>query len=217
MKLYSYYRSSASYRVRIALNLKQLEYELVEVNLLESEESSNEYQQINPQQLVPVLEHQGQRYFQSMSILEFLEEAYPEQPILPDNNHDRAQVRALANIVACDIHPLNNLRVLNYLTGELGHSEEEKLSWYRHWIELSFAALETHLQATSSGLFCFGDSVTLADILLIPQVYNARRFAVDLASFPLIRGINEHCLTLDAFHRASPEMQPIATSAADNN
>jgi maleylacetoacetate isomerase len=210
VKLYSYYRSSAAYRVRIALNLKGLSYQHHGVDLLNAEEQGVEYEALNPQKLVPVFEDNGQVYFQSMAILEYLEEAYPQSPILPGEKADRARVRAMANIIACDIHPLNNLRTLKYLTGELGVDEANKLDWYRHWVSLGFEAVEAYLQNCSSSQYCFGDEPGMADILLIPQVYNAHRFEVDMNPFPLINSINTHCLSLQAFIDASPENQPDA-------
>ncbi len=210
MKLYGYYRSSAAYRVRIALNLKGLSYQHHGVDLLNGEEQGVDYGAINPQRLVPVFEDNGQQYYQSMAILEYLEEAYPQVPILPADSADRARVRALANIIACDIHPLNNLRTLKYLAGEFGVDEANKLGWYRHWVSLGFEALEAHLQNCSKGRYCFGDGPGMADILLIPQVYNAHRFEVDMKPFPLINAINTHCLSLQAFIDASPEEQPDA-------
>jgi len=210
MKLYGYYRSSAAYRVRIALNLKGIDYQHETVNLLTAEEQQDGYKSLNPQKFVPVLEDKGQVFFQSMAILEYLEETCPSTPILPDNSIDRAYVRALSNIIACDIHPLNNLRVLQYLVKELNIGEEGKLEWYRHWIEESFQAFESHLQKSQTGLYCFGEQPGMADILLIPQVYNARRFEVDMAAFPRISQIEQHCLTIPAFEKAVLENQPDA-------
>ncbi len=210
MKLFGYYRSSAAYRVRIALNLKGFSYDHHGVDLLNAEEQGVEYEEINPQKLVPVFEDNGQLFFQSMAILEYLEETYPQNPILPANSGDRALVRALANIISCDIHPLNNLRTLKYLTNELGVKEENKLDWYRHWVSIGFEALEVHLRSSSSGQYCFGDKPGMADILLIPQVYNAHRFEVDMEPFPMISLVNQHCMSLPAFLGASPEMQPDA-------
>jgi len=210
LKLYGYYRSSAAYRVRIALNLKGIEYEQQIVNLLTAEEQQESFSAINPQKLVPVLEDNGQLFFQSMAILEYLEEVYPQTPILPDNSADRAWVRALSNIVACDIHPLNNLRVLKYLVNDLNVGEVDKINWYRHWVIESFRAFEAYLQKLDSGNYCFGEQPGMADILLIPQVYNARRFEVDMTSFPRISKIEQHCLSIPAFEKAIPENQPDA-------
>ena len=210
MKLYGYYRSSAAYRVRIALNLKGIDYQHETIDLLTGQEQQKEYSKLNPQKLVPVLEDNGLVLFQSMAILEYLEEAYPQVPILPDNIIDCAWVRALSNIVACDMHPLNNLRVLKYLVNDLNVAEVDKLNWYRHWVVESFRAFESHLQKTQSELYCFGDQPGMADILLIPQVYNARRFEVDMQAFPRISQIEQHCLTIPAFEKAIPENQPDA-------
>ncbi|MCP4076878.1 MAG: maleylacetoacetate isomerase [Gammaproteobacteria bacterium] len=210
MKLYSYYRSSAAYRVRIALNLKGIDYEQVAVNLLNEEEMSDDYAAVNPQNMVPVLEHDGQLFFQSMAILEYLEELYPDTALLPEDTVSRARVRALANIVACDIHPLNNLRMLKYLGKNFDADAEQKNQWYRYWIELGFSAFEVQLKGRSNGLFCEGEKAGMADALLIPQVYNARRFDVDMTAYPLISSIELHCLTLDPFKQAIPENQPDA-------
>lgn len=210
IKLFSYYRSSAAYRVRIALNLKGIDYKLQTLNLLTGEEKSDPYTTLNPQGLVPMLEHDGQRLFQSMAILEYLEEIYPHPPLLPSDAAERAWVRALSNIVACDIHPVNNLRILKYLVTELELEEAPKLAWYQHWIMRGFDALETHLRGGSNQHYCFGDSPGLADVLLIPQVYNARRFKVDMQQYPIITSIEQHCLNLPAFISALPENQPDA-------
>ncbi len=211
IKLYSYFRSSAAYRVRIALNLKQIEHELEFVNLLTAEEQQAPYAELNPQKLVPVLKHDGQVFYQSMAILEYLEETFPEPALLPADSAARAEVRALANVIACDIHPLNNLRVLKYLVSELDTAEADKLSWYRHWVALGFDAIEKRFGASSNGRFCLGDIPGMADVVLIPQVYNARRFELDMAPYPLIESIDKHCLQIEAFSRAAPENQPDAT------
>ncbi len=208
MKLYGYYRSSAAYRVRIALNLKGLDYEQVPVNLLEGEEQGDAYRAVNPQGLVPVLEVAGRRLSQSLAILEYLEETHPRPPLLPDDPLDRAEVRSLADLIACDIHPLDNLRVLKYLQNELQVDSDERNRWYRHWIEQGFNAFEARLDALDSQDFCLGEAPGLADVLLIPQVYNARRFQVDLTPWPRIRCIERHCLDLSAFAWAVPERQP---------
>jgi maleylacetoacetate isomerase/maleylpyruvate isomerase len=210
MKLYTYHRSSAAYRVRIALNFKGIEYQQQAVNLLTQQEEEAAYQAVNPQKMVPVLEHNGTMFFQSMAILEYLEEVFPKKPILPPSSSDKASVRALANIVACDIHPLNNLRVLRYLADHFDADEQARGDWYRHWIEQGFAAFESHLAGASNGRFCFGDQPGMADMLLIPQVYNARRFKVEMKAYPLIESIEQHCLTLQPFIRAIPENQPDA-------
>ena len=210
MKLYSYYRSSAAYRVRIALNLKLIDHQQQAVNLFTQEEEKEYYKNINPQSMVPVLEHNGVTFFQSMAILEYLEELHPENPILPIDRSDRATVRALSNIIACDIHPLNNLRILKYLSDEFKVNEEGQGNWYRHWIEQGFQAFESHLKTLSNGTVCFAENPGMADILLIPQVFNARRFDVDLSQFPIISSIEKYCLNLPAFAEAQPENQPDA-------
>lgn len=207
MKLYSYFRSSASYRVRIALNLKNLPYDIVPVHLVKGEQKSDDYKAKNPSGLIPALElDNGKIITQSMAILDFLENEYPQNPLLPKDNIDRAIVLSMCNIIACDTHPLNNLRVLQYLTGELKISDEQKQDWYAHWITVNFTALES-LLAEHSGKYCFGDSATWADICLIPQVYNANRFKVDLTNFPNILKVVENYNQLEAFIKASPEKQ----------
>jgi maleylacetoacetate isomerase len=213
MKLYSYFRSSASYRVRIALNLKGLPYETVPVHLLKDggEQLTPEYRKLNPDGLVPSLEVEGDTLQQSLAIIEYLEETHPQPPLLPQSPLDRAYVRAIALSIACDIHPLNNLRVLRYLVRKLKVSEDDKNAWYRHWCEQGLAALEATLaQDKRVGRFCFGDTPTLADCCLVPQVFNARRLECDLSKMPTIVRINDACLALDAFARAAPGQQPDA-------
>ena len=213
MKLYSYFRSSASYRMRIALNLKDLAYEYVDVHLSRNggEQFSPSFRTVNPQSLVPVLEDGEHRLSQSLAIIEYLDEAYPQFPLLPDAPHERARVRALAQIVVCEIHPLDNLRVLRYLSGTLGVGEEAKLSWYRHWVNVGLQALEAQLSPLAGTRhFCHGDRPGIADCCLVPQLYNARRFACDLTAYPTLIHIEENCLALEAFQRAAPERQPDA-------
>ncbi len=211
MKLYGYWRSSAAYRVRIALALKKLEYEYASVNLAAGVHNQAEYGAVNPQNLVPVLEIDGQRLYQSLAIIEYLEERHPQPALLPRDPVERARVRSLAMVVACEIHPLNNPRVLNRLTGEIGATEEQKLAWYAHWIHTGFSALEKRLSSERwTGRFCHGDTPGMADACLVPQVANALRFKVDLASYPIIRRINESCLEHEAFVRAAPHNQPDA-------
>ncbi|MCH7304164.1 maleylacetoacetate isomerase [Acinetobacter sp. NIPH 1869] len=207
MKLYSYFRSSAAYRVRIALNLKALPYETEAVHLVKNEQQLASYRALNPSQLVPTLLDQDQPLTQSLSILEYLEERYPAKALLPKDLIERAKVRAFAQSIACDIHPINNLRVLKYLQNDLAISNEQKTLWYRHWILEGFHSLEMQLQH-SNGQFCFGSQPTFADCCLIPQVYNAKRFKIDLSAFPKIESIYQHCLTLPAFLNATPEQQP---------
>jgi len=211
MKLFDYFRSSASYRVRITLNLKGLDCEQVGVNLLKGEHKGEEHLTRNPQGFVPALAlDSGEVLTQSLAIIEYLEEVYPEVAVLPQDAIGRARVRALAQLIACDIHPVDNLRVLKYLTGELGISEEQKTRWYQHWIEEGFKALETRLSEKETGTFCHGDSPTLADICLAPQIFNAQRFNVDLTPFPRIMAIHQAFEALDAFKDARPENQPDA-------
>ena len=212
IKLYGYFRSSAAYRVRIALNLKNLSYEYVPVHLVKGEQSDERYRSLNPQALVPLLVEDGHKYTQSMAIIEYLDEKVPAPPLLPATSEDRARVRAIAQAIACDIHPLNNLRVLKYLTGTLGVDEDAKNAWYRHWIERGLGALETELAADSrTGAFCLGETPTLADICLVPQLANARRYAFSIEAYPTLGRIESHCLALEAFARAAPDRQPDAT------
>lgn len=208
MKLYSYFRSSAAYRVRIALNLKSLATEIIPVHLVKNggEQHADPYRQINPSELVPTLIDEDFTLSQSMSILEYLEEKHPETALLPEDLQQRALIRAFCQSIACDIHPINNLRVLQYLQRNLKISDAEKDQWYAHWIQLGMQSLEAQLQQ-SNGQFCFGDQPTFADCCLIPQVYNAKRFNIDLSAYPKIEAIYQHCLTLPAFLQASPEAQ----------
>jgi maleylacetoacetate isomerase len=214
LKLYSYWRSSASYRVRIALNLKGLAYELVPVNLVSGggEQHSPQYRALNPQELVPLL-IDGERVIrQSQAIIEYLDETYDgEAKLLPATARDRARVRAIAQMIACDIHPLNNTRVMQFLEHEFHVPLIERERWTRHWITEGFRAIEALLtNNTSTGIYCEGDEPTLADIFLVPQVYNAKRWSVDMSAFPIISRINDSCLSLEEFDRARPENQPDA-------
>ena len=210
--LYGYFRSSAAYRVRIALNLKGLDYDQAPVNLVKGEQRGEANLSRNPQGLVPVLEtDEGVQLTQSLAICEYLDERYPEPALLPADAEGRARVRSLAQLVACEIHPLNNLKVLKYLVGELGVDEPTKLAWYRHWITEGFDALESLLtRPAGTGQFCHGDTPTLADLCLVPQVFNAERFDCNLSAYPTIRRIVEHCNALPAFQRAAPGKQPDA-------
>ena len=211
MKLHTYFRSSAAFRVRIALNLKGLDYEPEVVWLPSGEQGEGRYRELNPQGLVPTLQDGDLRLTQSMAIIEYLDETHPEPPLLANGPAARARIRALSQIIACDTHPLNNLRVLAYITGELGASEEQKLSWYRHWITEGFNAIEALLaDSERSGAYSRGPLPTLADVFLVPQVYNARRFELDLTPYPNITRIERQCLKLEAFDRARPENQPDA-------
>jgi maleylpyruvate isomerase len=210
VKLYSYFRSSAAYRVRIALNLKGLPYEMVPIHLTKDggRQHAPEYRAINPQARVPSLEvSNGNILTQSMAIIEYLDETHPEPPLLPADALDRAQVRAIAQLIACDIHPLNNLVALQYLKRQLKHEQAQVDVWYHHWITEGFAALETLL---GGGPYAWGASVTLADVCLVPQVANARRFKISLDKFPKIVAAETACLKLPAFDRARPENQPDA-------
>ncbi len=210
MKLYSYYRSSAAYRVRIALNLKGLAYDYLPVNLLDSQQKSATYMAVNPQGLVPALEVQsGELIAQSVAILEWLEETCPPPALLPVDPLPRARVRSLVNNITCDIHPLNNLSVLNYLKSELKASSEDVHHWYCTWVDRGFSAIERSLEATM-GDFCFGDQPTLADVCLVPQVYNARRFDVPMDKYGNIQRVTQHCNSLEAFALAAPGAQPDA-------
>ncbi|MFZ5606124.1 MAG: maleylacetoacetate isomerase [Pseudomonadota bacterium] len=217
LRLYSYWRSSAAYRVRIGLNLKGLAYDTVPVHLVldGGQQHSAAYRDLNPQALVPTLCHGQRRLTQSLAILEYLDEVWPEPALLPATARERQRVRALALLVACDIHPLNNLRVLQYFEREWGVPQPERDGWVRHWIEDGFRAVEALLaDHPSTGDFCEGETPTLADCCLVPQVYNARRFGVDLAAFPTIRRIEAACQALPAFIAARPEHQPDAPAAA---
>ncbi len=208
LKLHSFFRSSAAYRCRIALHLKGLAHETAFVHLVKDggQHNAPAYRALNPQALVPTLEHDGRVITQSLAIIEYLDEIHPEPPLLPGDAEQRARIRALALAIACDVHPINNLRVLNYLKGPLQQGQAAVDAWYRHWVETGLAACEALLPA-GSGHFCFGDQPTLADICLVPQMYNARRFACDLAAMPRLRAIDEACRGLPAFVKAAPEAQ----------
>jgi maleylacetoacetate isomerase len=209
MKLYGYSRSSAAFRVRIALNLKKLDYDGALIHLRRGDQSEPAYRGINPQGLVPALDIDGERLIQSLPIIEYLDETHPEPPLLPRDAAGRARVRALAGIVACDIHPLNNLRVLRYLHREFGHGERDVETWYNHWIAAGFAALEDLLATDRrTGRFCHGNAPTLADIALVPQTVNAERYRLDMSPYPTIARIFQTCMTLDAFAAAHPRQQP---------
>jgi maleylacetoacetate isomerase len=212
MKLYGYFRSSAAYRVRIALNLKGLSAEGAFVHLQKAQQRELDYLALNPQGLVPALvTDEGDVLTQSLAIVDWLDETHPAPPLLPSDALGRARVRSIAQAIACDIHPLNNLRVLNYLTNTLGVSEEQKNGWYRYWIDQGFEALEARLaRERATGRFCHGDEPTLADVCLVPQVANARRFRIDLSPYPTLLRIDAHCQALPAFADAAPERQPDA-------
>jgi maleylpyruvate isomerase len=213
MKLYTYFRSSAAYRVRIALNLKGLQYDAVPVHLLRGggEQLQENYIKMNPSGLVPTFQDDFITLTQSMAILEYLEDEYPQVPLMPKDAAGRARVRELAQIVACDIHPVNNLRVLRYLVRDLGLSEEIKTQWYRHWIVNGLDVLEKHLaRDPSAGPLCHGYLPTIADCFLVPQVFNAQRNGVDISVYPNIARINAACVEIPAFVAAHPSNQPDA-------
>jgi maleylacetoacetate isomerase len=211
MKLYSYFRSSASYRVRIALALKGLSFEYAAVHLLKDggQQRSSTYSALNPENLVPTLEDGPHVLTQSLAIVEYLNELHPEPPLLPSDAADRAYVRSVALQVACEIHPVNNLRVLQYLKSNLGVTEEQKTEWYRHWVDVGFSSLEARLTTDDRVQdFVFGSTPTVADISLIPQVWNARRFNISLDNYPTIVRITENAMALGAFKKAEPVYQP---------
>lgn len=213
MKLYSYFRSSAAYRVRIALNLKGLDYEYEAVHLLRDggQQLKPEYRAVNPDGIVPALIDDGDVLTQSLAIIEYLEETHPEPPLLPKRPSDRAFVRSVAMQVACEIHPLDNLRVLKYLKHKVKVPDEAKDAWYRHWVETGFASLEKRLAADPRvGALTFGDTPTVADLCIVPQVFNARRFGIDVSPYPTLARIADHACTIDAFARAAPAQQPDA-------
>ena len=212
MTLYDYWRSSAAYRVRIALNLKGVEYEHRSVDLVAGEQAGEPYRSgVNAQGLVPTLVNGSVPMTQSLAIIEYLEETIPEPAFLPSDPLERARVRSLAQIVACDIHPLNNLRILKYLKGSLGQDQDAVSAWYRHWVETGFAALEARVKGDGlDDAFLSGERPGLADICLVPQMYNARRFEVDLSVYPILVRIDEACRALEPFERAAPENQPDA-------
>lgn len=207
MKLYDYYRSTASYRVRIALNFKNISYEILSVHLINNggEHHHANYLELNPQGLVPTLDENGHILSQSLAIIEYLEDINPTPALLPQNPLARGQVRSLAMIIACDMHPLNNLRVLQQLRQQFQATEEQIAEWYHHWLKQGFDAIEAQLRVLPrKNHVCYGHEVSLADICLIPQVYNAKRFDFSMKNYPLINEINEYCLTLDAFVDAAP-------------
>ncbi len=213
MKLYSYFRSSASFRVRIALALKGLDYDYTPVHLVQGggQQFTAEFKAMNPAALVPVLDDEGTVLTQSLAIIEYLEETRPEPPLLPGDAASRARVRAIALSIACEIHPLNNLRVLGYLNKTLGVAEEQRNAWYRHWVETGLATVEAMLAGDPrTGSFCHGDAPTLADVLLVPQIFNAQRFDCRLDHVPTVMRIHRHCLTLPAFAESVPALQPDA-------
>lgn len=208
--LYDYWRSSASYRVRIALNLKGLDYEQRSVALAEGAQRADDFLDINPQGLVPALVRDGRALTQSLAICEYLDETFPDQPLLPGDAALRAEVRSMALVIAADVHPLNNLRVQNYLKGELGATTGQAREWMHRWMNLGFAALEARLAASGAGNFCVGDQPTLADLCLVAQAYNADRFECSFKPYPILQRVIAHCRGLEAFDAARPERQPDA-------
>jgi maleylacetoacetate isomerase len=206
--LFDYFRSSACYRVRIALNLKGIDYETAQVNLLEGGQKGRDYRARNPQGLIPLLEIDGKSIPQSLAIIDYLEATRPDPPLLPADPAEAAHVRALALVVACDIHPLNNLRVLNYLKGPLAQPQEARDEWYRHWIAEGLAALDA-MAAPRAGRFLYGDAPTLADVCLVPQLYNARRFEVPLNDYPTLVRANENACASAAFATAHPDAKRV--------
>lgn len=211
IKLYSYFRSSASFRVRIVLNLKQIPFETIPVHLIKNggEQRAADYLAKNPLGLVPSLEHDGKMLTQSGAICDYLNEVFPSPALLPTDVQERAWVRSICNVVACDIHPVNNLRVLNYVTKRLGHNEEQKKEWYRHWISEGFHGLENML-AAKAGRHAWGDTVTMADAFLIPQIWNAHRFHCPMNDYPTLQRVFDNAMQLPAFQAAAPEAQPDA-------
>ena len=209
LQLFGYWRSSASFRVRLVLQLKGLGYEQHPVNLRQGEQKEKAYRRVNPQGLVPFLIDGDVQLGQSVAIMEYLDETYPAYPLMPSAPEERARVRQIVNMIACDTHPLNNLRVLNYLEQELGQSKTARDAWYRHWIDETFTALE-QLLMTTAGVYCVSNEVTLADCMLVPQVYNARRFNMTLDDYPTIARIVANCEQLQALIKAAPANQPDA-------
>jgi maleylacetoacetate isomerase len=211
VKLYTYFRSSAAFRVRIALNLKGLAYQPVFVHLAKGQHREAQYTAVNAQALLPTLElDDGTRLVQSLAIIEWLDEKHPLPPLIPKDALARARVRALSYLVACEIHPLNNLRVLQHLKRALGQTQEQIDDWYRHWIADGLAKLEADLGRPGTGKFCHGDSPSMADCCLVPQIFNAKRYNSDLSPYPKTMRVFENCMKLDAFERAQPSTQPDA-------
>jgi maleylacetoacetate isomerase len=210
VKLYTYFRSSAAFRVRIALNLKGIAYEPVFVHLAKGEHRAATYAKVNPQALLPTLElDDGTRLHQSLAIIEYLDETHPQKPLVPKDAQGRARVRSLSHLIASEIHPLNNLRVLQHLKRALSQSEDQVNAWYRHWIADGLTKLEAEL-ASNQGKFCHGEAPTMADCCLVPQIFNAKRYQSDLAPYPQTMRVFEACMQLEAFDRAQPSKQPDA-------
>lgn len=213
LTLYTYFRSSAAFRVRIALGIKGLDWQPEVIWLPTGEQSGSNYRGVNPQALVPTLVEDGHSLGQSMAIIEYLDETHPEPPLLPGTPHDRARIRSLAQLVACDIHPVNNLRILKYLKREMGQQQDAIDTWYRHWCNEGLATYEKELGGVGSGRYSHGDQPTLADLCLVPQVFNAQRFEVDMARFPRVMAVFGHCMAQPAFQAAQPSQQPEAARA----
>jgi maleylacetoacetate isomerase len=211
MRLYSFFRSSAAYRVRIALNVKGVAYEVIAVNLPGGEHRTREFLALNPQATIPTLDDDGTVLWQSLAIIEYLDSRFPEPRLIPAEPVARARVQALAQLIACEIHPLNNLRVLKYLRGELKLDDVAVDQWYSHWVAEALGPLETLVAQWSGGRYCFGDTLTVADVCLVPQMYNARRFNCDLAPYPTLVRIAAGLESEPAFARAAPQLQPDAT------
>jgi maleylacetoacetate isomerase len=210
LKLYTYFRSSAAFRIRIALNLKGLAFEPAFVHLAKGEHRKPEYAALNPQGLVPGLQVDGHLLTQSLAILEYLDEAHPQPPLLPQDAFGRARVRSLSLLIACEIHPLNNLRTLRHLKQALGRSDEEVNAWYRHWIADGLAKLEAELHQAGTGRYAHGDTPGMADCCLVPQIFNAKRYQCELAPYPTVMRVFDACMQLDAFTSAQPDKQPDA-------
>ena len=208
MKLYSYFRSSAAFRVRIALNLKGIDHTLTPINLKDGEQTEDAYKKTNPHGLIPTLDHDGFELSQSLAIIDYLERTHPQAPLFPKEPQGRAVALSMALAIGCDIHPINNLRILKYLKSEFDRSQDEIDSWYRHWISEGFKGLELMVGEHGSQSRCFGEDITIADVFLAPQMWNARRFGVDLAPFPRLVEIDASLMSLDAFKLAAPENQP---------
>ena len=208
MKLHNYFRSSASFRVRIALALKGLSYEYHAVHLAQGEQLQDAFTQLNSDALVPMLEIDGLRLTQSMAIMEYLDETHPTPALLPQDAAGRARVRALSQAIACEIHPINNLRILKYLSGTLKLDEDTKNTWYRHWVDLGLQAFEKQLAHSPAGAFCHGDTPGMADCVLVPQIFNAQRFKVELGGFTRTMAVFEACMALPAFQQAQPSACP---------
>lgn len=213
MQLYSFFNSSTSYRVRIALALKGLDYDYKGINIRVGEQKNDDYRALNPSQGVPLLvEDDGTALSQSMAIIDYLDETHPEPRLLPAEPRARARVLELANAIACDMHPVNNLRILGYLKNRLEVSEEQKNDWYRHWIAEGFGAVEALLERYGHGPYCFGEAPTLADCCLVPQVANAERMGCDLSAYPRVMAVYQHCQRQPAFQQAAPSRQPDFTA-----